>query len=1001
MSLLCALVLAFYRPIALTNLILPGVDAFTYFYPYRAYAAEAVRSGQIPLWNPYLFLGAPFLANPQAAVFYPLNLALCWLPAPRLVAWSIVIHVALAALLAYLYARHGLKLSPLPAFLGASTFAFGGFVSGQVEHVNQLNVSAWFPLLLLLWDLSRPGRAGRWLALLGAGSVLGLGILAGHTQSSYISLFGLSVYALLQIWRVATTGCPSERVPRLEGRRAGGETLRHLGRILLELAIVVLVGAGLAAVQIVPTIELSRLSLRGGGLSYREVVAFSLKPLPRLLRYTFLPPWGGNLADVFGGDFFTEYVAYVGVVPLLLAVVPLCRWVMGRVEGWKGGRACPERGRLSGEGMDDAVPGLVGVGGGRSFLGVMKSLCEIDFETPLFHMGALAALGVLLALGLYNPSYFLLYKLVPGFALFRVPARWLFLYAFGAAMLAGVGLEQAGRWLDRQVARGVPLPPLPWKKMPGWWICPAVQVVVVAIALAELWLAAQALPSQHPTAPEAYTSLRTAPAHLLAAQGQEAAPGRFLSMSDILFDPGDLAEIEQMFANTSARQLSPRAIYDYIVCAKRKEILAPNLPLAWRIYAVDGYDGGVLPLARYTHLQRLFLPAEDISADGRLREQLDHIPPSRLLSIMGVRYVITDKVHDAWIDDVFYDLAFEAVLGDGAAPYVDSADIPPFTATALGIVSYLEAAAPPTDGTPVAELRLTANSGDVRTLVLRAGEGEKRGKGEEEGPGHVTRLRWGPDQEGRVQSPAPTEIVRVEIAALPWRARDSPGGRLHIQGLALIDERDGSNVPLILSTTGRFRQVHSGDVKIYEVLDTLPQAYVVHRTRVIGDDEAAIAAMADPAFDPAQVAILASGRALDGHAGQMVEAQVTVTHYAAEEVALQVSLHAPGYLVLSDAWYPGWKATVDGERAAIERANVHFRAVYLDEGTHTVRFTYRPASYPIGLGISLFIVATSVAPFARYAYRALRTGLAAKVMYNKRRSRVGAPPHGPAVRSPS
>ena len=53
--------------------------------------------------------------------------------------------------------------------------------------------------------------------------------------------------------------------------------------------------------------------------------------------------------------------------------------------------------------------------------------------------------------------------------------------------------------------------------------------------------------------------------------------------------------------------LPQRRIYDYVVSAKRQEILAPNLPLAWRLYAVDGYDGGLLPLARYVRLQRLFL----------------------------------------------------------------------------------------------------------------------------------------------------------------------------------------------------------------------------------------------------------------------------------------------------------------------------------------------------------------------------------------------------------
>jgi hypothetical protein len=397
--LLCLLSVVFYRHIALSNRILSGGDAFTYFYPYRAYAAETIRGGSVPLWNPYLFLGVPFLANPQAAVFYPLNLALCWLSAPKLLAWSIVLHTALAAAFAYLYARHTLRLSPLPALLGASAFAFGGFLSGQAEHINQLNVSAWFPLLLLLWDLRQRQRA-RWLALLGLGATVGLGLLAGHTQASYISLLGLGVYALLPalppLWSPVRWVLSRKRQPGPRPLRGVlWAAIAPALQILLELGLVCLVGLALAAVQIVPTLELARLSIRSGGLEYRQAVAFSLKPLPRLLRYTFLPPWGADLAAVFGGSYFTEYLAYV------LAAVWCVGGLVPVVKRWP------------------------------------NSLHEITFQAPSIKLLLLGGLGIFMALGLYNPLYWVLYRVVPGFALFRVPARWLFLYALSAAMLAG------------------------------------------------------------------------------------------------------------------------------------------------------------------------------------------------------------------------------------------------------------------------------------------------------------------------------------------------------------------------------------------------------------------------------------------------------------------------------------------------------------------------------------------------------------------------------------
>ena len=95
--------------------------------------------------------------------------------------------------------------------------------------------------------------------------------------------------------------------------------------------------------------------------------------------------------------------------------------------------------------------------------------------------------------------------------------------------------------------------------------------------------------------------------------------------------------------------------------------------------------------------------------------------------VAGVRYVITDKVQDVWIDDVFYDLAFDAELGDDASAQVVGEVTPPFAATAAGLVSYLEGGQHLADGTPVAELRIVSDSGETRTFVLQAGRDTAEG----------------------------------------------------------------------------------------------------------------------------------------------------------------------------------------------------------------------------------------------------------------------------------
>jgi len=139
-------------PLGTTNRILAGVDAFTYFDPYWDYRMAALRAGELPLWNPYLFLGVPFLANPQAAVLYPLHWPLSWLSTQAALIWSALLHVWLAAGFTYTLARRSFRLTRPAAWLAGALFVLGGFALARVENINQLNALAWFPALLWLYD---------------------------------------------------------------------------------------------------------------------------------------------------------------------------------------------------------------------------------------------------------------------------------------------------------------------------------------------------------------------------------------------------------------------------------------------------------------------------------------------------------------------------------------------------------------------------------------------------------------------------------------------------------------------------------------------------------------------------------------------------------------------------------------------------------------------------------------------------------------------------------
>jgi hypothetical protein len=756
-----------------------------------------------------------------------------------------------------------MRLRPLAATVPAVIFALAGFLGAQVEHVNQLNASAWLPWLLLCLEGTMGGgpRRRRWLALLCGGGIAGLTLLAGHTQAAYIVFFGAGIYALLR-------GLADLRQRRwLSG-------LRGLG----ALAAMALMGAALAAGQLLPTLELSRLSVRSGGLPYNEAASFSLKP--GLVFKAFLPP-------LLWEPPFSEYVAYVGLTGLALAVI--------------GAWAVVRRKRPGG-----AILGL-------------------------------ALLGLFLAFGAYNPVYYLLYKVVPGIDLFRAPARWLLLYAFGAAILAGIGLETVG-----QILRG--------RGAPGFLNSAGSRVrlwqgAIVLLLVLELFVAGRRLAYNQPTAPAAFDSLRTAPSHLLADAASSAPDDpagrlfRFLSMSDIRYDPGDMGDLQAMYRS----ELSQEAIYDLIVATKMKEVLAYNLPLRYRLFSVDGYDGGLLPVSDYVTLEKLFLAEDEIWPDGRLRQQLRRVPPARLLSMLNVKYVITDKTQDVWIDDVFYDLEHTTPLGEVALTAM-----PDFEATHLGLVSYLTGTADLEDQAPAALVTITGTQGTVLTATLLAGEHTAEGLYVDGQVAHgQARVghTWRDNELGKDYITVLDLGGAMQLEAIGVRSL-LPGQQVHLRGMTLIDDESGTSRTLSVDPSQQL--VHSGDVKIYQNLAVLPRAFIVHQARIAADERQALALLRDPAFDPSQTVILEQGPELPTSAGR---SQVEIVDYEPERIELRISLQSPGYLVLTDTHYPGWIAKVDGIDTPIQRANLSFRALPLETGEHEVTFLYQPPSVRLGLGL--------------------------------------------------
>ena len=338
-----------------------GGDLASFLYPMYGFASQAIKSGQLPLWNPYLFSGMPFQADIQSGLFYPLNLIFERAARPfdyLTMEWLAMLHYALAGAFAYLLAR-SIGASRLGSLCGGLVWMWSGFMVAQLGHMNMIEVAVWLPLQLLLLGLAVRGVRPL-LTVPATSAVLAIAFFAGHTQLFLYELLAMVLFVLIR-----------------------GEYRRGLP----VLAIAVAGAALLAAVQILPSLELTRLSLRAG-ISYDESTKFALAPAGLL---TLLIPhfFGENAQNYWGSWTTTEVFGYAGILPLLLAAAAL-------------------RLRRSG-------------------------------ETRFWVL--LAVLGLLLSLGSATVLQGWLYRFVPGFDKVRAPGRFLVYFDLGVAMLAALGFD--------------------------------------------------------------------------------------------------------------------------------------------------------------------------------------------------------------------------------------------------------------------------------------------------------------------------------------------------------------------------------------------------------------------------------------------------------------------------------------------------------------------------------------------------------------------------------
>jgi hypothetical protein len=903
-------------------------DTFTFFYPVFALLHASLRAGELPLWTPYVFGGFPLFAEGQIGALYPPALLAAQLPTPVEGFLLLrVFHISVATLGAFAFAR-ALGIGALGSTVGGVTFGLGSFVVAQQHHANLLAATVWLPLLLACVELglARQGWVGH--GLLGvAALVLGVEALATHVQPLMLTGGVLALYVVVR------QGWMAVGEVRALGPRAG--TLSGAVLLVDAVATVIFVGAVgalIASAQILPLYELSQESWRAHGWAYKDAIEYSLPPVNLL---TLIFPFFFRSADGSQWSLWQvwESVLYVGVVPLILAVVAA----------------------------------------------VMVRRWAVTFFAVAALVSGFVALGGYAPYGLYEWLWH-----IPGMSLQRAPARFTLITALSLAVLAAYGAEwlaTAGSAVSSRpgLRRGLLILHVAVLGLLG--------VLVFHLVAWRAWIQADRSWAMRSLS-QTYLALAQDPLQML--KPIDVALGLDSSL--------DLANPKTLLP------LALLAVFALLLVAWSE---LPRLRVVWQSVLV------LLVVGDLTVFASDFHPLVDVSylgdpgPAGRMlveragqwrvltRPDVDAPQPNELLphsvaeasgysplqlerhrwysqSVQTIDNVLLDLWSVRWIVETsrpepmpsyqlvsFHPLR-PLMAGGAGTPNGEIALKPdPSMATSLRLITAVSGGETISDGEIVGEWLLTDSEGVRHVLPIRAGReiADWRPRAAGQPVAHrpvqaATTISLGEQGTERVLGYAELPLSRrITVVRLEYRHVNAVG-RSILFGVGLYDREEDATSQV--TREDRYSVAYrDSDVTIYENSGAYPRAFVVPEAVLAADGPAAMARLREGPLDPRRQVVVESAPAggLGPFAGTPA-VDATVVAEGTSVLDLRADAPAGGFLVLTDPYYPGWRAYVDGEETPILRADYLFRAIALPPGSHDIRFIFVPRSLERGTLLS-------------------------------------------------
>jgi len=286
-------------------------DLPIFFFPNLKLWVEAVKAGELPLWNPYSFSGQPLFASLQTGILYPPNILLLILPIRFAFNLTIVLHFFLSGWFVYLLARE-LGGSRMAGTLACLSFTLGGFLLSIHNVLNTLQSATWTPLLFFFFLRAVRQRSWKY-ALLSSVTIL-IQFLGG----------GIEAFLLTQAMILFLTFCPQALLPE----RSYASWKWRLGAVV----IIYLLFFGLGAIQIFPFWEMARNSIRQFGFSYQEATMWSLGWMDLL--YVFIPDFFWRGSEYYQTDQNFLKSIYLGIIPFMMVLFYF--WGKDRRKVWFG-----------------------------------------------------------------------------------------------------------------------------------------------------------------------------------------------------------------------------------------------------------------------------------------------------------------------------------------------------------------------------------------------------------------------------------------------------------------------------------------------------------------------------------------------------------------------------------------------------------------------------------------------------------------------------------------